>query len=307
VRERRQRGFAFHFVERHPAGLILKYSFRVAKLVPATCPKCGGNVHLDPAQEFVTCQYCGASSFVQTQKRPVTQYVHAQAMPVIHVPHAVGLLSGCSGAIAVIAGLLGVGGAIAGIAAAYFATSAATAVTAPFVPSPAATPTSGADTTSDAPSGPLVEEDYFADATLMKARYAKVLGKPIMAKQLVLMQYYATLEAQDPKNHEHVDSYKLWANKVERPQPVRLSGSDKQQLQQALFSLDNVDFRLVSTLIKRALADLKLEEGKVSNVILERDGSSPGHEPIWRVYVMGSRDNGFVEFSVTGEKKRSAQ
>jgi len=45
----------------------------------------------------------------------------------------------------------------------------------------------------------------------------------------------------------------------------------------------------------------------ISNVILERDGSNPQHPPIWRVYVMGSRENGFVEFSVTGEKLRSFQ
>ena len=138
------------------------------------------------------------------------------------------------------------------------------------------------------------------------ARYEKVLGKPIMAKQLTLMQYYATLEAQDPKNHEHVDSYKLWANKVERPEPVRLGG-DKQQLGQIVFSLDSVDFKLVPRLIKTALGELKLEEGKVSNITLERDGSTPGHDPIWRVYVMGSRDNGFVEFSVMGEKRRAVQ
>jgi hypothetical protein len=279
----------------------------VAKLVPATCPKCGGNVHLDPEREFVTCQFCGASSFVQTQKRPVTQYVQAQAMPVIHVPHAAGLLSGCTGAIAIIGGLIGVGGAIAGVVAAVWASSATSAVTSPLTPAPVATATNAATpTTQDAPSGPLVEEDYFADATRAKARYEKVLGKPIMVKGLTLMQYYATLEAQDPKNHDHVDSYKLWANKVERPQPVRLGG-DKQQLAQILFSLDSVDFKLVPQLIKRALAELKLEEGKVSNVSLERDGSSAAREPIWRVYVMGSRDNGFVEFSVTGEKRRAVQ
>jgi len=257
-------------------------------------------VQLDPDREFVTCQFCGASSFVQTQKRPVTQYVHAQAMPVIHVPH---VQRGCVGAIAVVGGLLGVGGAIAGILVAYFASSAASAVT-PTLSPPAHAATPDGATAPDEPTGPLVEEDYFADGTLAKKRYEATLGKPIMAKQLVLMQYYATLEAQDPKNHEHVDSYKLWANKVERPVPVRL-GSDKQQLQELLFSLDSVDFTLVSKLIKRALGELKIEEGKVSNVILERDATTPQHPPIWRVYVMGSRDNGFVEFSVTGEKRRS--
>jgi hypothetical protein len=278
----------------------------VAKLVPATCPKCGANVKLDPDREFVTCQFCGASSFIQTQKRPVTQYVHQHAMPVIHVPHAAQVQRGCAGAIAIVAALLGVGGAIAGIVASYVASSAASAVVPVLNASPPARPAGkepSADPTADVPTGPLVEEDYFSNANLAKTRYEKALGKPIMARQLTLMQYYATLEAQDPKNRDHVDSYKLWANKVERPQPVRL-GADKQQLSQILISLDSVDFKIVPKVIKQALTDLKLEEGKVSAVVLDRDGQSSKREPIWRVIVNGSRENGVVEFSITGEKLR---
>ncbi len=280
----------------------------MAKLVPATCPKCGANVQLDPDREFVTCQFCGASSFVQTQKRPVTQQVHAQHIPVIHVPHA---QKGCAGALVLLATLGSVGAGVAGIVASYLASSAASIVAAPvsFAPAPVADPTGTAATTTapeEKPSGPLLEEDYFRDATLAKARYAKVLGKPIMAKQLVLYQYYATLEAQNPKNLEHVDSYKLWANKVERPEAVRL-GSDKKQLGQLLFSLEDVDFKLVSKLTKQALSELKIEEGKITHVMLERDSFNAKRDPIWRVYVNGSRESGFVEFSVTGEKRRTAQ
>lgn len=275
----------------------------MAKLVPATCPKCGANVQLDPDREFVTCQFCGASSFIQTQKRPVTAYVHQHALPVIHVPRAVGVLSGCSGAVALIGALVGVGAAVAAVVVGVVTSRTVTVTPPSLVASPASTPEKAS--TPEVPTGKLVEEDYFADATLAKARYEKVLGKPIMAKQLSLMQYYATLEAQSPKNREHVDSYKLWANQVERPQPVRLGG-DKQQLSQLLFSLDSVDFSVVPRVIKTALADLKLEEGKVAVVVLERDGQGK-REPIWRVIVNGSRDNGVMEFSVTGEKLRTFQ
>ena len=277
----------------------------MAKLVPATCPKCGGNVQLDPEREYVTCQFCGASSFVETRKRPVTQYVQAQAMPVIQLPHAPARPA--IWLIGLVAGMLVLGVGITAVVALVVTSAASSALAPSLNATPAATSLPAlSNTASDEPTGPLVEEDYFADATRAKARYEKVLGKPIMAKQLTLMQYYATLEAQDPKNREHVDSYKLWANKVERPQPVRL-GSDKSQISQIVFSLDSVDFKLVPQLIKRALAELKLEEGKVSNVSLERDTSSPGHEPIWRVYILGSRDNGFVEFSAAGEKRRAIQ
>jgi hypothetical protein len=245
---------------------------------------------------------CGASSFIQTQRRPVTQQVHAQAMPVIHVPH---VQRGCVPAITVLAILGGVGAAIAGVVVSLVASSAATSVV-PTLVTPTATPTTTETTQAVAPSGPLVEEDYFADARRVKARYEATLGKPIQAKQLVIYQYYASLEAQNPKNPEHVDSYKLWANKVERPEPVRL-GSDKKALAQILFSLDSVDFTIVPRLIKQSLAELKIEEGKVTHVYLERDSINGKRDPIWRIYVNGSRDSGFIEFSVTGEKRRVAQ
>ena len=246
---------------------------------------------------------CGASSFIQTQRRPVTQQVHAQHLPVIHVPH---VQRGCVGAITLLAILGGVGAAIAGIVVSYIATSAVTAVTPPSLTPPALATTPAEATTPAGPAQPRVEEDYFADATRVKARYQAALGKPILAKELVIFQYYATLEAQNPKAPDHVDSYKLWANKVERPEPVRL-GSDKKALAQIVFSLDGVDFAIVPRLLKQAIAELKIEEGKVTHVYLERDTSNARHDPIWRVYVNGSRDSGFVEFSVTGEKLRTSQ
>lgn len=283
----------------------------MAKLVPATCPKCGANVQIDPDREVVTCQFCGASSFIQTQKRPVTQQVHAQHMPVIHVTHP---QKGCAPAAVVIAVLATVGLGIATTVAQCFVVGATEMLArpndfqTPVSPSPSPTPTADPTTavTEAQRSGPLVEEDYFADATKLKARYEKTLGKPIMAKSLVIYQYYATLEAQNPKNPDHVDSYKLWANKVERPEPVRL-GSDKKQLVQLLFSLDGVDFKLVSKLTKQALSELKIEEGKITHVYLERDSFNAKRDPIWRVYVNGSRDSGFIEFSITGEKRRVAR
>jgi hypothetical protein len=266
----------------------------VAKLVPAICPKCGANVQLDPEREFVTCQFCGASSFIQTQKRQPTAYVQAHAVPVIQVQHAAGFLSGCSGAIVVAAVLLGIAGAAVAGVVAYFSASAVTAV----APPPVAVPGAPADAKPQAATS-LIEEDYYANPMLAISRYQKALGKPIIAKQLTLLQYYATLEAQDPKNPEHVDSYKLWANVVERPQPVQLGGA-KRELDKLLFSLDSVDFKLLPGIIKQALAELKIEEGKVQVISLSKDAQSK--EPVWRVVVNGSRDNGVADFSATGKK-----
>lgn len=34
------------------------------KLVPASCPKCGGQIQVDPSQEAAVCQYCGTPFIV---------------------------------------------------------------------------------------------------------------------------------------------------------------------------------------------------------------------------------------------------
>lgn len=41
----------------------------------------------------------------------------------------------------------------------------------------------------------------------------------------------------------------------------------------------------------------------MSVVTLSRDGENK--EPVWRVIVNGSRDNGVIEYSVTGKKLRT--
>lgn len=219
-------------------------------------------------------------------------------LPVIHVPHQ---QHGCAPAVTLLAALGGIGAAIAGAVVSYMTTSESSSIPTAIVPALPATPvvteTRAAETPTE-PSGPRVEEDYFADATRVKSRYETALGKPIMAKELVIYQYYATLEAQNPKKPEHVDSYKLWASKVERPKPVRL-GADKRAL---LFSLDTMDFRLLPQLLRRALTELKIEEGKVTHVYLERP--SAGAQPVWRVYVNGPRESGAIEFSPTGATVR---
>lgn len=277
----------------------------MAKLVAATCPKCGAHVQLDPDREFVTCQFCGASSFVQTQRRPVTQQIVAQRMPVIHVPHA---QKGCAGAL-LATSILGVAGAVlAGALLSFVSLRSESSAVTPLPAVPVLPVPGGASSSSTTPveSGPLqlLKEDYFADARPVKAHYEAKLGKPVMAKELVIYQYYALLEAQNPKQPQHVDSFKLWASRVERPQPVRLGG-DKAQLGGMLFSLDEVDFSLVPKLLQQALRELGIEEGKVTHINLERDGGNK-RDPIWRVHVSGPRDSGFVEFALSGEKRRAA-
>ncbi len=39
-------------------------------LVPATCPRCGAAIQLESAADWVTCQYCSSSSFIQKPTGP---------------------------------------------------------------------------------------------------------------------------------------------------------------------------------------------------------------------------------------------
>lgn len=41
----------------------------MARLIAVKCPNCGANLRVDPEWAFATCEYCRASSFVQTERR----------------------------------------------------------------------------------------------------------------------------------------------------------------------------------------------------------------------------------------------
>jgi len=55
----------------------------MAPLIAAKCPTCGAGLQIDPAAEFVLCQYCSTSSFVRTPTRPVSPRVLLEHSPVI--------------------------------------------------------------------------------------------------------------------------------------------------------------------------------------------------------------------------------
>ncbi len=51
------------------------------KFVPAVCPKCGGQVEVDPSQEAAVCQYCGTAFIVD---KAIQNYTIQNA----HIDHA---------------------------------------------------------------------------------------------------------------------------------------------------------------------------------------------------------------------------
>ncbi|MGC4090394.1 MAG: hypothetical protein QM756_21455 [Polyangiaceae bacterium] len=269
----------------------------MARLIAATCPKCGAGVRLDPDKQFVTCSYCGVSSFIETPKRRATEEMQHSAQPIIHVERVPSRGSGCLGAVIALV-ILGVGGAVAaGVLLSSTGRSLGVGSSAPFgIPIPLPSGVS-------LPSPLAASDDFFKDPSSLKRAMEERLGKPVMIKELILYPSYARFDAQDPKNKQHLDSYWYRGGSIQDPEPVRLSGSDR-DVDKLVFSLDQIAYDQLPTMIQSALKELPLEEGHVSHVIITRDVFTQGR-PAIRVYVTGPRDSGgYVEFTPTGSRRK---
>jgi hypothetical protein len=265
----------------------------VARLVGAKCPNCGAAVRVDPKLEWVTCDYCRTSSYVETPARKQAPNHPPAHIPVIRVQAAArGVL-----AIVLVATLAPViiGGVVSAIAFSK-ATSAIENVTTP--------PGGRTPPRPPLPSlPPAPKVDYFANATSIPGAFQAAIGAPLRAKQLVIYSEYAIIEAQDPQKPQNVDRYTLRNGSVGAKDPVRLAGREKDNLTPHLFELSVTNFGLVPALIADARTRLAIEDAKVSHVMLDR--MLPfSKDVLWRVYMGSDRDSGFVEYDTAGRMKR---
>jgi DNA-directed RNA polymerase subunit RPC12/RpoP len=276
----------------------------VARLVAATCPKCGAGVRIDPDNEYVTCSYCGVSSFIQTRRRQPTEQVIRTHQPVIHLENTARRISGCVSALISVGVLGGIGIALAtafaanlpGLAQQFLGGDAGSPIPIQLPGLPSAF----------TPPAPAPEENLFATPALVKTKLEERLGKPVMVKDLVLYPTYARAVAQDPKAKHHLDSYFYRYGNLQDPEPQRLVGSGKRNVDKLVFSLDEVDFTKIPQLLASASADLAIEQGAVTHVIIERGGFGT-KAPVVRVYVNGPRDGGYVEYDLRGRRTRVAK
>ena len=221
--------------------------------------------------------------------------------PVIHVQHK---QSGCLTAIIMLTvlGSIGasLGGAFLSLMPAWLTKETVDRVI------QVTTASTGATRSDSAPLLPVAPpENLFNDPTPLPGKIKAALGGPVMIRELVIYETYAIFSAQNPNKKEHVDRYTYRNGAVGDSQPVSL-GSDKKRLGQILLPLDSVVFSIIPGLAERARAELKIEDGKVSHIYVERDSPFNRGEPVIRVYVRGERDSGFVEYSLKGQKKRVA-
>lgn len=137
------------------------------------------------------------------------------------------------------------------------------------------------------------------------AELKKKLDGPIKALSLEIRTEEMTLEAQDPKNLEHVDAYKYSNGSVTGPTPVNLAKLIVKPLESNLFKLDDVDLNAIPSLLKAAVEKAGVEDGKVRQMNLSRGlilnpPLSMG-PPQWNILVEGPRGNASVYANAKGE------
>jgi hypothetical protein len=272
----------------------------VAKLVAALCPKCGANVQIDPLREFVSCNYCGTSSFIQTERRQPTQQI-SHAYPVIHVPPPSGSTHGIVLA-AVVAACLTVA---LGVAFGVYAASSASRTSGASAASPFSTPRALAAPGAASPLGspPALaapSEEFFKNAMSIPKQLSAAIGTPIESVEMEIYPDQVKVKAQDPKNPAHMDEYVYQAGKVSAPTPIPMSASELHRLGPQLFDVNAIDYSKVPFMVQDTLNAVAVEDGKVIYLFIEM-GSS---EPRIRVYVTSPRVSAaYAEYSFKGERR----
>jgi hypothetical protein len=161
---------------------------------------------------------------------------------------------------------------------------------------------------SPAPGAPAAATsggDYLKDATGVHAKFKAKVGGPVRLLELTLYPGYVLAQIQDPKKHENVDAYELRDGQVGDPEPVKFMGESPtvKDLDEATVDAASVDFGAVARMAKDALMQLKIDDGKVTHMILKR-GRPFNNDVRWRVYVSGTRKDGSVEYDPGGSLKK---
>jgi hypothetical protein len=103
---------------------------------------------------------------------------------------------------------------------------------------------------------------------------------PVRALSLSFYNTYVILQAQDPKQKDHVDRYTLRADGLEEPEPVRIEEAGR-ALEEKLFSLDEVALDKIPALFKEVDAHARQREGRVTHILVERGRGGVAIEIYW--------------------------
>jgi hypothetical protein len=118
---------------------------------------------------------------------------------------------------------------------------------------------------------------------------------------------YMIVEAQDPANAEHIDSYTWRDDDVDAPTPVMLSGP-QEEVEAALFSTTAVRWQDIPEFVRAAehasetATPIRIEEARASYLYVERSTSADlDGRVVIRISISGPRRSGSVEMTASGE------
>lgn len=136
---------------------------------------------------------------------------------------------------------------------------------------------------------------------------AAVGADPARVGEVDIYGEYMIVEAQDPTNAEHIDSYTWRDGNVDAPTPVMLTGP-QEAVEASLFSTTAVRWQDIPKFVRAAehasetAAPIRIEDAQATYLFAERS-TSPDLDGrvVLRISVSGPRRSGSVEMTASGE------
>ena len=135
-----------------------------------------------------------------------------------------------------------------------------------------------------------------APGAVAAAFNAAIPGEPTMFQEVLLYPDYAFATAQDSTLPDHFDEYGWRTGKVGSPSPQQNDATAAN----AVFSIDQVNWAGLSTLVASAGTVANVEQGAVTYVSVSRDTFTDAGPIVIRVYVNGPRSSAYIEADANG-------
>jgi len=121
-------------------------------------------------------------------------------------------------------------------------------------------------------------------------------GQPTMFLRMLLYPDYAFATAQNSTLPDHFDEYHWRSGRIGTPSPQ----DNDAEAANEVFSIDQVNWAGLSSLVADAVNVSEVEQGTVTHVSIGRDTFSADLPVVIRVYVDGPRSSAYVEADANG-------
>lgn len=135
-----------------------------------------------------------------------------------------------------------------------------------------------------------------APGALAAAFDTAIPGEPTMFLDMLLYPDYAFATAQNSTLPDHFDEYGWRTGRIGSPSPKQ----NDAEAANAVFSIDQVNWAGLSSLVADAVNVANVEQGAVTHVSVGRNTFSPDLAVVIRVYVSGPRSSAYIEADANG-------